>query len=227
MSRPLLLDLFCGAGGAAVGYHRAGFDVVGVDIVPQPNYPFEFIRADALNPNAYFSASRSKRLVAIHASPPCQAHSQQTQDRTKHTNLIPETRDLLERFELPYVIENVVGAGKHLIDPVRLCGSSFGMDVQRHRLFETNWLFLGQPCDHSWWTPRFRSLRIDYHRAGKLAKVVGVHGHLNYPGEFPIRCKAMEIDWMTNAELVQSIPPKYTEYIGEQLLKEASDGEAS
>ena len=218
MSRPLLLDLYCGAGGAAVGYHRAGFEVVGVDIAPQPNYPYRFIQADVLDLGEF--TAYDLEAAAIHASPPCQAHSQQTQDRTKHTNLIPETRDLLERSGLPYVIENVVGAGKHLIDPVRLCGSSFGMNVQRHRLFETNWALLGQPCDHSWWTPRFRSLRIDYHRAGKLAKVVGVHGHLNYPGEFPIRCEAMEIDWMTNAELVQSIPPKYTEYIGEQLINQ-------
>ncbi len=209
-----ILDLFCGAGGASVGYHRAGFTVVGVDIEPQPHYPYEFHQLDVLtlDPDDLLDHD------AVHSSPPCQAHSTQTQDKSKHVDLIPATRDLLAASGVPYVIENVEGARRRLIEPVRLCGSSFGLDVRRHRYFETNWPLEGLPCDHAWQTPRFRSLGIAQHRAGQLATVVGVHGHINYPGEFPLRCAAMDIDWMTNDELVQSIPPAYTEHIGQQLM---------
>jgi DNA (cytosine-5)-methyltransferase 1 len=209
-----LLDLFCGAGGAAKGYHDAGFEVVGVDIDPQPNYPYKFHQADVLAMDPWVLRS----FDAVHASPPCQGYSTQTQHRARHPRLIEATRDLLRAWGAPYVIENVEGARAFLKDPVRLCGSSFGLDVRRHRYFETNWDLVTPPCDHGWQTPRFRSLAIANHRAGKLASVVGVHGHLNYPGEFPIRCKAMGIDWMTNNELVESIPPAYTEYIGQQLV---------
>lgn len=210
-----IADLFCGAGGAAKGYADAGFEVIGIDIEPQPNYPYEFVQADVLEVLADWDMGG---INAIHASPPCQVHSQQTADKSKHLDLIPETRLGLQLSGLPYVIENVVGARRAMIDPIRLCGSSFGLDVRRHRYFEANWPIEGKPCDHGWQTPRFRSLRIDYHRAGKLATVVGVHGHLNYPGEFPIRCAAMGIDWMTNDELVQAIPPVYSEFIGRQLM---------
>lgn len=218
--RPVLLDLYCGAGGAAVGYHRAGFDVIGVDVDPQPNYPFEFHQSDALS---WMEGVTGRMYDAIHASPPCQFSSTQTADRSKHTNFIPATRLALQMSGLPYVIENVEGANKHLIDPIRLCGSSFGMDVRRHRYFEANWPIQGKPCEHGWQTPRFRSLAIKNVRAGKLATVVGVHGHINYVGEFPIRCKAMGIDWMTNDELVESIPPTYTEWIGGQLIRHLMD----
>lgn len=211
MSKPRLLDLFCGAGGAAVGYAAAGFEVVGVDIAPQPNYPFEFHQTNALE----FDTTG---FDAVHASPPCQVHSTQTADRSKHLDLIPATRELLEASRLPYVIENVEGAVRSLIDPIRLCGSSFGLDVRRHRYFETNWGCIGLPCNHARQTPRFRSLDIKSHRAGRLASVVGVHGHLNYPGEQPIREAAMGVDWMTVEELTQAIPPAYTHHIGRQLL---------
>lgn len=217
MSKPLLLDLFCCAGGAAKGYHNAGFDVVGMDIEHQPNYPYTFTQGDVTKldlKNGPFSAVR-----AIHASPPCQAYSYQTQDKTRHTKLIHVIRDMLEASDLPYVIENVEGAKKDMTDPVRLCGSSFGLDVRRHRLFETNWDLKAPPCNHAWQTPRFRSLNIKQHRAGQLASVVGVHGHLNYPGEQAIREKAMGINWMTVRELAESIPPAYTEHIGKQLIK--------
>lgn len=215
--RPVIIDLFCKAGGMSRGFHDVGFEPVGVDINPQPNYPYRFIRANVLH--LWEWLAEVGPFVSVHASPPCQAHSTQTQHRDRHVDLIPHTRQLLRSFGVPYIIENVEGARRHLVDPIRLCGSSFGLDVRRHRYFETNWPLQGKPCDHAWQTPRFRSLAIDNHREGKLATVVGVHGHLNYPGEFPIRCKAMEIDWMTNDELVEAIPPRYAEFIGGQLME--------
>lgn len=149
--RPLLLDLFCGAGGAAEGYHRAGFDVVGIDINPQPRYPFRFIQGDALDVSLW-----PVGVDVIHASPPCQALSTQTPDKSKHLNLIPATRDVLVGSGLPYVIENVEGARRSMVDPIRLCGSSFGLDVRRHRYFESNVDLQGVACDHGWQAPRFR-----------------------------------------------------------------------
>ena len=143
-SKPRLLDLFCGAGGCSVGYYRAGFEVVGVDIVPQPNYPFEFYQADALgfdfDPGWFH---------AVHASPPCQAYSSlRGFTTTEYPQLIEYVRELLIQTGLPYVIENVVGAP--LINPIRLCGSSFGLKVWRHRLFETSFQIpLLPPCSHS------------------------------------------------------------------------------
>lgn len=234
--RPRLLDLFCGAGGAAMGYHRAGFDVVGVDIKPQPNYPFEFIQADALNYLRNCIASGLYgRWHAIHASPPCQAHTtigkqirKLNKTQNEHPDLIGPTRELLVATGLPYVIENVVGAP--LINPVQLCGSWFGLDVRRHRLFETNWWLWGTPCSHHWQRPRFRSLDKRRHmmsvvpvygtgtHVAGMASVVGVHGNLNYAGERELRERAMGIDWMTPYELTQAIPPAYTELIGAQLL---------
>jgi DNA (cytosine-5)-methyltransferase 1 len=211
--RPLLLDLFCGAGGAAMGYHRAGFDVIGVDINPQPHYPFEFMCADVLDGLEGWGDLAS----AIHASPPCQAYSRldRVNRKKNYPDLIAPTRELLKLTRLPWVIENVPEAP--LNDPVTLCGSMFELDVRRHRAFETSWGLSPHhwPCRHQMWAPRFRSLDA---RAKTLATVVGVHGHLNYPGEFALRQAAMGIDWMTNAELTQAIPPAYTEYIGQQLM---------
>jgi DNA (cytosine-5)-methyltransferase 1 len=229
--RPRLLDLFCGAGGAAAGYQRAGFDVVGVDIMPQPNYPFEFIQEDALLVAA-FVAEFGTAYRAIHASPPCQAHSTIAKQIRKigktnneHPDLIAETRELLQATGLPYVIENVPGAP--LIEPVTLCGSSVGLNVRRHRLFETNWSLLVPSCAHGWQTPRFRSLDsrrgpksvVPVHGSSQRASVVGVHGHLNYAGEQELRKKAMEIEWMSPYELTQAIPPAYTELVGHQLMQ--------
>lgn len=216
MNRPRLLDLFSGAGGAAMGYHRAGFDVTGVDIKPQPRYPFTFVEADALEYVAQFG----HEFDAIHASPPCQAYSGATNRNRRavwraHADLVEPTRKALNATGKYYVIENVPGAP--VIKIVMLCGSSFGLDLRRHRYFESNVLLLGLPCDHGWQRPRFRSL--DSRRKGKLAAVVGVHGSLNYVGELAIRQRAMGIDWMSNAELTQAIPPIYTDFIGRQLLQ--------
>jgi DNA (cytosine-5)-methyltransferase 1 len=235
VSKPRLLDVFCGAGGAAMGYHRAGFDVVGVDINPQPNYPFEFAQMDALEVlkrivlhGAFTPAvpvcQEFGDFAAIHASPPCQAYSTVTQRNRHrqtydHPELIAPTRELLRATGLPYVIENVEGASRELLEPTRICGSAFRDDLHRHRYFETNWPLMAPPCAHGRRRRVFRSLDSRMVRRGQLAGVVGVHGHLNYPGEKELREAAMEIDWMATEELTQAIPPMYTELIGHQLAQ--------
>lgn len=132
--KPRLLDLFCCAGGAAMGYHRAGFDVIGVDIEKRPRYPFPMLRCDVLDMDYRFL----RTFDAIHASPPCQAHSdlaKRNKNADKWPKLIPPTRKMLREAGVPYIIENVEGAP--LIDPVVLCGTMFpGLRVLRHRLFE-------------------------------------------------------------------------------------------
>ena len=224
---PRLLDLFCGAGGAAMGYSRAGFEVVGVDIAPQPRYPFDFIKADAL---AFMDGGGWWAFDAIHASPPCQAFStiaryvRWQHDGTHaydHPDLVEPTRDRLIASGLPYVMENVQGAP--LRDFVRLCGSSFGLDVRRHRLFETGRFapLLIPPCAHGWQLPRF--ITPYYGAKGRhqrLSRTVDVTGKPRVQNERQLREQAMGIDWMGAAELSQAIPPAYTEWIGGRLLEQ-------
>lgn len=146
-----ILDLFCGAGGASMGYHRAFSDaeILGVDITPQPNYPFSFVRANAVtySPTGF---------DLIHASPPCQHFTMYRNNvrdiKDRYEDLVAPTRFMLETSGIPYVIENVPGAPLH--NPVTLCGSMFGLDVRRHRLFETNWPIEVPACDHKVWTER-------------------------------------------------------------------------
>jgi DNA (cytosine-5)-methyltransferase 1 len=208
-ARPRLLDLFCGAGGAAVGYHRAGFDVVGVDIAPQPHYPFEFHQADALTwPLDGFDA--------IHASPPCQAYSAATRDYSNHADLYDLTRRRLHGAGLPFAIENVIGAPYD--HGVFLCGSMFGLAVdgewvQRHRNFETSWFAFQPQCQHP--TDR-RALLVTGHAFIKEARDCGRHSR---QGPFELAERLMGIDWMSRHELTQAIPPAYTEWIGAQLLR--------
>lgn len=211
MTRPLLIDLFCGAGGAAAGYHRAGFDIIGIDSAPQPHYPFPFIQADALNPPLDL-----RRAAAIHASPPCQfgtAYRRRRGVAEGAVNLIPATRALLEATGRPYVIENVDTAPihPHMHNPIRLCGSSFGLDVRRHRLFDSSVLLLAPECDHSWQTPRFPPATNRTNR--RCTVEVGV-----YRIPLATQRQAMGIDWMPLGELSQAIPPAYTEHIGHQLI---------
>lgn len=208
--RPRLLDLFCGAGGAAMGYHRAGFDVIGVDINPQPNYPFKFIQGDALD----VANGGLPTFAAVHASPPCQRYSTMTADVDKHPDLVGPIRELLVASGLPYVIENVPQAP--LVGPVTLCGSAFGLRVRRHRAFESNAALIGTECYHAeqgrpvgvygQHPDRRQHFRPDGTQRGTKATTLG-HGR-----------RAMGIDWMTWPELAESIPPAYTEYIGRQLL---------
>jgi len=205
--RPRLLDLFCCAGGATRGYQLAGFHVVGVDIEPQPDYcGDEFIQDDALEfPLDGFDA--------IHASPPCQSF---TAYRRKghgvgdgYPNLIEPVRARLEQSGVPWVIENVAGAP--LRNAVMLCGSSFGLDVRRHRYFESNVQLTAPPCDHSWQTPRFPPAT----NRTNLRRTVEV-GVWRIPLE--VQQRAMGIDWMPLRSLSEAIPPAYTEFIGRQLL---------
>jgi DNA (cytosine-5)-methyltransferase 1 len=211
MTRPLLIDLFCGAGGAAMGYHRAGFDVIGIDLHPQPHYPFPFIRADALRPPLDLALAD-----LIHASPPCQfatAYRRRPGVALTARSLIHQTRAVLVGSGRPYVIENVdqAGARGELRHPVRLCGSSFRLDVRRHRLFETSWPAWSVPCDHGWQTPRFPPAT----NRTNLRSTVEV-GVWRIP--LATQCRAMGIDWMTLTELSEAIPPAYAEHIGRAFL---------
>jgi len=235
-----LLDLFCCAGGAAVGYERAGFEVVGVDIKPQPNYPFEFIQADCLRLDPAFVAS----FDAVHASPPCQwfsrTHGMAPAGRTgggnggyktprpkaardDHPNLMPQTRALLVASGRPYVMENVLDASRAMIDPIMLCGTMFGLRVYRHRLFETNWLAV--PPAHPAHTHgvtagsgNAKGKGRGYSASTHGAQMITVAGN-NFNRREGMA--AMGIDWEANQrEVAQMIPPAYTEFLGRQLMRE-------
>lgn len=207
MSRPLLLDLFCKQGGASMGYHRAGFDVVGVDMEPQPRYPFEFHQADALE----YLAAHGDEFDAIHASPPCQAYTRaQKINGNNHPDLIRPARAELDEIGLPYVIENVPGAPLLPNRTIELCGAMFGLGTYRHRLFETYDFAPTVPGHPEHVTPIAKMGRAP--KAGQFMHIVG-----NFSGVDRAR-RAMGIDWMTRDGLREAIPPAYTEYIGKQLI---------
>jgi hypothetical protein len=217
MSRPLLLDLFCCAGGAAMGYYLAGFDVIGVDVRPQPNYPFAFVQGDALCPPFDL-----RRFDAIHASPPCQANltglaavNRALGRQYDHEDLVPQTRELLRSAGVPYVIEQPM-KGARLNAPVVLCGSSFALPIQRHRQFESNVLLLTPACEHD--RQREKKYWTGYRPNGetRLSSVVQVYGNGGGREQWG---PALGIDWMTPDEMTQAIPPAYTRWIGEQLLR--------
>ncbi|MCY3964221.1 MAG: DNA cytosine methyltransferase [Acidobacteria bacterium] len=212
-----LLDLFCGAGGAAVGYQRAGFDeVVGVDIDPQPNYPFEFEQGDALACLAKYIAA-GREFDAIHASPPCQAYSDLKARAPDHTypKLIEPVRKALKATGLPYVIENVCGAPLH--NPAVLCGTMFpGLRVLRHRLFETNFPVLTPPHGAHPLVHTLDKRKKHYGHTDEWKDYVQVTGGGNC--SVASARDAMGIDWMTKTELNEAIPPDYTEFIGEQMI---------
>lgn len=221
--RPRLLDLFCGAGGAATGYHEAGFEVVGVDIKSQPRYPFQFIQADAMKLDEGFLSG----FHAIHASPPCQRYSdlaKRNGNADAHPDLVEPVRMLLHFIGRPYVIENVEGAP--LIDPVKLCGTMFpGLRVLRHRLFETDWP-LTQPVHPKHPLVYTRDKRkAHFQRLDQEIAFVQVTGGGNCSKA--AAADAMDIDWMTKSELNEAIPPAYTRFIGEQLMAHLRMSEAA
>ena len=209
-----LIDLFCGVGGASVGYAEAGFEVHGVDLKHGKRYPFTYTRADVLD--ILKDQAFINQFDVIHASPPCQTHSitkhlRNAQGKsTSKLDLIPETRAALIGSGKPYIIENVPGSP--LINPVQLCGSSFDLKVRRHRLFESNMPLIGSVCDHK-----------------KQGRPIGVYGSLN--DEIPQGGKtatnidearnAMGMDWAIWTELVEAIPPAFTKYLGQQIRRHA------
>lgn len=209
MNRPRLLDLCCKAGGCAVGYSRAGFEVVGVDHESQKRFPFEFHQADALE----FLGAHAHEFDAIHASPPCQRYSRaalRAGTSHRHPDLVGPFREALEATRLPYVMENVPGAP--LRTWFKLCGTMFRLKVRRHRWFEVNWdlpVLVPMACDHS-----YRTYSVFGHGSGNR------NGNKrNDAGTVAEWKDAMGIDWMVRDELSQAIPPAYTEYIGRQLLE--------
>lgn len=231
MTRPRLLDLFCCAGGAAMGYYQAGFDVVGVDIRPQPRYPFEFIQADVLELDPAFVVS----FDALHASPPCQAHTamKSMHNALPHLDLVPQTRAMLVASGLPWAMENVVGAP--LDNPIMLCGTMFLLGVedaelQRHRLFEMSHPPLLVPqCQHGFRAKATIGVYGGHARNRQRVRTIGVYGEGARDSrrkfdkgvaDFTVEQarEAMGIHWMTLAELCQAIPPAYTRFIGLQLL---------
>ena len=203
-----ILDLFCGAGGASMGYHRAGFEVVGVDIRYQPAYPFRFHHADAMSfPLDGFDI--------VHASPPCQAHTSLSSmwNSRKHESLIEPIRTRLRASGIPYVIENVPGAP--MIDPVLLCGTMFGLgagpyDLRRHRLFECSFPVRQPVCVHV----RGKAVIGIY---GDHVRCRRRNGDLPMAIGKPLADTAMGIDWMNFKQLAQAIPPAYTEFIGNEF----------
>lgn len=216
-ARPRMLDLYSCAGGAGMGYHRAGFDVVGIDIDPQPNYPFEFHQADARD----YLAEHWREFDAIHASPPCQAHTALTKGNRQrdgwtdnHVDFIPETRRLLDATRLPYVLENVQGSG--IRRDMTLCGEMFDLAVLRHRYFELG-RWSGTAPTHRPHRGRVAGMRHGEWFEGPYFAVYGNGGGKGTVAEWQ---QAMGIDWTADRrELAEAIPPAYTEHIGRQLIE--------
>jgi DNA (cytosine-5)-methyltransferase 1 len=231
MTRPLLLDTFCGAGGCSVGYARAGFDVVGVDIVHQPHHPahalfsggsYEFHQGDALS----FLAEHGHQFDVIHASPPCQGYmnlgavNKSLGRSYEHVQLIAETRRLLLEVGRPYVIENVEDARADLWQPIRICGTGLDRPLRRHRLFESNVPLSGVPCAHDRYTEAKYWTGWTKGQGRYSSTVVQVYGNGGGREQWG---PAMGIDWMTPDEMCEAIPPAYTEHIGRQIIAQLAE----
>lgn len=216
---PLLLDLFCCAGGAAKGYAAAGFRVVGIDIKHQPDYPFSFYEGDAIGLLERFDRWKFSpifhNVAAIHASPPCQAScnlTKGTNSGREYEQLIPATRALLEATGLPYVIENVQGSD--LRRDLTLCGEMFGLDVIRHRYFECS--FPVEQPPHPPHRGRVRGWRHGTYHDGPYLAVYGEGGGKGSVAEWQ---QAMGIDWTDDRKsIAEAIPPAYTQCVGEQMM---------
>lgn len=212
---PKVLDLFSCAGGAGMGYYRAGFEVIGVDNKPQKRYPFEFVQADALE----FLANFGQKFDAVHASPPCQRFSDlalRNGNAEDWPDLIEPIRKLLIALGKPYIIENVEGAP--LKDPLVLCGTQFpGLRVIRHRLFETNFEVPELPHGKHPLVFTKDKRKAHYGKLDQDTSFVQVTGGGN--ASVANKADAMGIDWMTGKELNEAIPPQYCEYVGKYLME--------
>lgn len=210
--RPLLIDACCCAGGASMGYHRAGFRVIGVDIDPQPDYPFDFVQADAVQ----YVADNAHRAAAVHASPPCQSHSALTKGTNRgreYPDLIPQFRALFAELDIPTVIENVSGA------PIRrdltLCGEMFGLNVIRHRHFELDRITVTQPF-HVKHRGRVAGWRHGVYHDGPYVAPYGDGGGKGSVADWQ---RGLGIDWTASRRsLAEAIPPAYTELVGRAIL---------
>lgn len=222
----LAVDLCCGAGGMSMGLWQAGFEIIGVDINPQPNYPFQFIQADALDIDPDW-LGQTADIVSL--APPCQFYSVMrymwSGNGEFHPALIEPLRSLALQSGLPYILENVEGARAHLHHPVQLCGSGTSLRVQRHRLIESNIPLVGLDCDHGWQNslPCYR-VRVGRGRVAKGYKNTGVmpvfgSRLLESGDELYEASVAMGINWMTKPELNEAIPPAYGFHLGKQLMQ--------
>lgn len=218
LRKPRLLDLFCCAGGSGVGYSQAGFEVIGVDIRLQRNYPLPFIQADALTLDPKFIAL----FDAVHASPPCQAYSdlaKRNGNADEWPRLIEPVRDMLVQSGLPYVIENVDGAPLH--NTVVLCGTMFPeLRVLRHRLFEANFEIVPPAHKKHPKVHTFDRRKSHFGKTDEWKDFVQVTGGGNCT--LAAAREAMGIDWMTKTEINESIPPAYTRFVGRELLRHLS-----
>ncbi|MFC7607233.1 DNA cytosine methyltransferase [Streptosporangium amethystogenes subsp. fukuiense] len=217
MSRePMIIDAFCGAGGAAMGYHRAGWRVVGVDLAPQPDYPFDFHQGDAVA----FIRENGYRFDAIHASPPCQRHCALTagtnQDRAdRYPDLIAPTRDAIEQTGRPYVMEQPQGRAPIRRD-ITLCGEMYKIGVLRHRHFELGGWATTRPV-HRPHRGRVRGWRHGQYHDGPYLAVYGEGGGKGSVAEWQ---EAMGIDWTADRKAIaEAIPPAYTQWIGERFIR--------
>ncbi|MFG2867686.1 DNA methylase [Streptomyces sp. NPDC048338] len=229
--RPLLLDLFCCAGGAAMGYRRAGFDIVGVDIVARTNYPFTFVRANALEYLAALIATGEiERYAFIHSSPPCQGKCALTVGTNQsqgwggdHVDLVAPTRELLDASGLPYVIEQPNGRAEIRKD-VWLCGEMFSLGVLRHRNFELGRWSTEQPAH-----PKHRGyVRGHRHGVYRDGPYVAPYGSGGGKATVPEMQTAMGITWTdVREELTEAIPPAYSQWIGAAFLAQSRLGVAA
>lgn len=224
--KPKLLDLFCGAGGASMGYFKAGFEVYGLDIEPQSHYPFKLRQDDALEAMdkllaGHYLVFQDEALYlenfdAFHASPPCQAYSMAAiasrKDGVVYSDLVADTRECLSQSGKPWVIENVPGSP--LINPTMFNGAMFGMRIVRKRFFETSFLMPLILC------PRDEQAYDKMGRPVKEGDMITPVGHFS---NVPYAQRQMGIDWMTQTELAQAIPPAYTEYIGKYLMQAVTE----
>jgi DNA (cytosine-5)-methyltransferase 1 len=216
----IVLDTYCCGGGMAMGYYLAGFEVVGVDIDPQPNYPFPFVQGDAVE----FIKEHGHEYDLIHGSPPCQDYSNlNAYNKKSYPRLIGPTRDAMVATGQPYVMENVEIAGIELIDPITLCGPMFGLNVYRHRVFETNWPLVA-PAHGKHVARCMRNGYVPTPEKPFMTITGGAHSRAWQNAA----CDAMGMPWIKVPaggdiklgirEVCEAIPPAYAEWIGSRFL---------